>query len=88
MLTYASSSGPAPPVEPTHPSRICAKASLALLPVSIQAIVRDLASPTFLGAVVDFDLHYMPSGVSYPDTFAHCNGDELRPYLKRKAKKI
>ncbi len=48
-------------------------ANASLLPVTIPAIVRDMAGPNPLRAVNNFDRHYMPNGVPDPDMFARGN---------------
>ena len=79
---------PTPPVVPSpsaSPAPMRHRAMAHLRPVSIPALVSDMAGKDPTRKIADFDRHYMPDGQPSPDASARGNADDHRSELKRKA---
>ena len=82
---------PTPPVVPSpsaSPAPMRHRAMAHLRPVSIPALVSDMAGKDPTCKIADFDRHYMPDGQTSPgspDASARGNADDHRSELKRKA---
>ncbi len=79
------SPAPAPP-SPAPPLRQRAMAQLR--PVSVPAVIKDMAGRNLAQTLRDFDRHYMPNGHPDPDSSATGFDAAHRSELKRKAEGI
>jgi hypothetical protein len=79
------SPAPAPP-PPAPPLRQRAMAQLR--PVSVPAVIKDMAGRNLAQTLRDFDRHYMPNGHPDPDSSATGFDAAHRAELKRKAEGI
>jgi hypothetical protein len=73
---------------PPHAPPLRQRAMAQLLPVSVPAVIKDMAGKNLAKTLRDFDSHYMPNGQPDPDVSATGFDAAHRSDLKRKAQGI